>query len=127
MVEIGIKGLAETEVVFENTAAAVGSGALEVFSTPSMIALMEKAALESVQPHLEEGLGTVGIRLEVSHLAATPLGMKVRAESELIEINKRMLIFKVAAYCGDKLIGEGIHKRSIVTNESFLAKINAGI
>jgi len=53
--------------------------------------------------------------------------MKVRAESELIEINKRMLIFKVAAYCGDKLIGEGIHKRSIVTNESFLAKINAGI
>ena len=126
MVEVGIKGLAETEVVFENTAAAVGSGALEVFSTPSMIALMEKAALESVQPHLEEGLGTVGIRLEVSHLAATPLGMIVRAESELVEINKRMLTFKVAAYCGDKLIGEGIHKRSIVTNESFLAKIGAG-
>ena len=124
MIELGIKGLAETEVVYGNTAAAVGSGALEVFSTPSMIALMEKAALESMLPHLEEGQGTVGIRLEVSHLVATPIGEKVRAESELIAVDKRMLTFKVTAYGGDKLIGEGIHKRSIVNNERFLAKLN---
>ena len=123
--EVGIKGYAETTVVFENTAAAVGSGALEVFSTPSMIALMEKAAMDAVNPCLEEGQGTVGIRLEVSHLAATPLGMTVRAEAELVEIEKRMLTFKVSAYAGEELIGEGLHRRAIVLNERFMEKTMA--
>lgn len=118
----GLKGSAQTEVVFENTAAAVGSGALEVFATPSMIALMEKAALESVQPFLEEGQGTVGTELNVSHLAATPVGMTVRAESELTEIDGRMLRFKVEAWAGEELIGRGTHQRCIVFNERFLAK-----
>ena len=118
----GLKGSAQTEVVFENTAAAVGSGALEVFATPSMIALMEKAALESVQPFLEEGQGTVGTELNVSHLAATPIGMTVRAESELTEIDGRMLRFKVEAWAGEELIGRGTHQRFIVFNERFLAK-----
>ncbi len=118
----GLKGSAQTEVVFENTAAAVGSGALEVFATPSMIALMEKAALESVQPFLEEGQGTVGTELNVSHLAATPVGMTVRAESELTEIDGRMLRFKVEAWAGEELIGRGTHQRCVVFNERFLAK-----
>ena len=120
--EIGIKGFAETLVCAENTAAAVGSGALEVFSTPSMIALMEKAAMDTVSPYLEEGQGTVGIKLDVSHLAASPIGMAVRAEAELIGIEKRTLTFKVSAYAGEELIGEGTHQRAVILNERFMEK-----
>lgn len=120
--KLGIKGSTQVQVVFENTAAAVGSGAMEVFSTPSMIALMEKAALESVMPYLDEGQTTVGVRLEVSHLAATPMGMTVRAESELVAVEKRMLHFKVAAYAGDELVGEGTHIRCVVDAQRFMAK-----
>lgn len=123
--KIGLKGEAGVEVVFENTAAAVGSGALEVFGTPSMIALMEKAALQSVQPYLDEGQGTVGLHLDVAHLAATPVGMTVRAESELEKVEGRMLFFQVRAYAGDELIGEGRHQRCIVYNDRFLAKAMA--
>ena len=120
--EIGIKGFAETIVCAGNTAAAVGSGALEVFSTPSMIALMEKAAMDTVSPYLEDGQGTVGIKLDVSHLAASPVGMAVRAEAELIGIEKRTLTFKVSAFAGDELIGEGTHQRAVILNERFMEK-----
>ena len=120
--ELGMKGSAQVEVVFENTAAAVGSGALPVFATPSMIALMEKSALEAVQPYLDEGQGTVGIHLDVSHLAATPIGMTVRAEAELVEIDRKRLVFAVRAWAGDELIGEGKHERFIVDSERFKEK-----
>lgn len=120
--ELGIKGTAETVVVYENTAAAVGSGALEVFSTPSMIALMEKASRELVQPYLEEGQSTVGTRLEVSHVAASPIGARIHAESTLIEIDRRMLTFEVKAYADGELIGEGRHQRCIIYAERFMEK-----
>lgn len=120
--ELGIKGAAETAVVYENTAAAVGSGALEVFSTPSMIALMEKASRELVQPYLEEGQSTVGTRLEVSHVAASPIGAHIRAESTLVEIDRRMLTFEVKAYADGELIGEGRHQRCIIYAERFMEK-----
>ncbi len=123
--EPGIKGLCEVLVTEKNTAAALGSGELEVFSTPSMIALMEKTCLESVKPCLEEGQGTVGVRLEVSHLAATPMGMTVRAESELVSVEKRMLNFTVRAWAGEELIGEGSHQRCIVQNQRFMEKAMA--
>ena len=123
--ELGIKGLAELLTTHEHSASSAGSGALEVFSTPSMIALMEKAALDSVQPYLEEGHSTVGTRVEVSHLAASPIGMTVRAESELIEIDRKRLVFKVEAYAGDKLIGEGLHTRFIINAAKFMAKTEA--
>ncbi len=119
---IGLKGLAETLVTEENTAAAMGSGLLPVFATPAMLALMEKAAADSVQPYLPEGQGTVGTRLEVSHLAATPIGLSVRAESELIAIDRRKLRFSVRAWAGDELIGEGEHERFIIDNARFLEK-----
>lgn len=119
---IGLKGLAETLVIEENTAAAMGSGLLPVFATPAMLALMEKAAADSVQPYLPEGQGTVGTRLEVSHLAATPIGLSVRAESELIAIDRRKLRFSVRAWAGDELIGEGEHERFIIDNARFLEK-----
>lgn len=120
--ELGIKGAAETVVVYENTAAAVGSGALEVFSTPSMIALMEKASRELVQPYLEEGQSTVGTRLEVSHVAASPIGAHIRAESTLVEIDRRMLTFEVKAYADGELIGKGRHQRCIIYAERFMEK-----
>ena len=121
----GIKGSARTKVVFENTALAMGSGTLEVFATPAMIALMEKAAVNTVAPYLEEGQGTVGIKLDVSHVAATPVGMEVHAEAELIAIEKRTLTYKVSAYAGEELIGEGTHQRAIILNERFMEKAQA--
>lgn len=123
--ELGIKGRVETVVNESNTAKFVGSGSLEVFATPNMIGLMEQAAQLSVVPYLEEGQGTVGTKLEVSHDAATPLGMRVWAESELIETDRRRLVFCVKAYDECGLIGQGRHERFIIANEKFLAKVNA--
>ena len=119
---IGLKGQAETLVTEENTAAAMGSGLLPVFATPAMLALMEKAAADSVQPFLPEGQGTVGTRLSVSHLAATPIGLTVRAESELIAVDRRKLRFSVRAWAGNELIGEGEHERFVIDNARFLEK-----
>ena len=124
MLEAGIKGKQKVEVVYENTATAVGSGVLEVFATPCMIALMEKTACDSVLPYLEEGNGTVGTEVNIKHVAATPIGMTVRCESELVEVDGRKLVFKVAAYDDAGLIGEGMHERFIVNNEKFQAKAN---
>ena len=123
--EIGIKGQVETVVNENNTAKFAGSGSLDVFATPNMIGLMEQASQASVAPFLEEGQGTVGTKIEVSHDAATPLGMKVWAESELIEIDRRRLVFEVKAYDECGLIGQGRHERFIIQNEKFLAKVNA--
>ena len=125
MLEAGIKGTQEVKVTEENTALTMGSGTLKVFATPSMIALMEKTAWQSVAPNLEEGSGTVGTQLNVSHLSATPLGMTVRCESELTEVDGRKLVFKVAAYDNAGLIGEGTHERFIVKNEKFQAKADS--
>lgn len=119
---LGLKGQAETVVNEQNTAAAMGSGLLPVFATPAMLALMENAAAGSVQPYLEEGQGSVGTRLEVSHLAATPVGMTVRAESELTAVDRRRLSFTVRAWAGGELIGEGRHERFIIDNRRFLEK-----
>ncbi len=119
---LGLKGQAETTVTEQNTAAAMGSGLLPVFATPAMLALMEQAAAGSVQPFLSEGQGTVGTRLEVSHLAATPMGLTVRAESELIAVDRRKLRFAVRAWAGEELIGEGEHERFVIDNARFLEK-----
>ena len=121
----GIKGSSGCTVTLADTAKALGSGGLDVLSTPKLIALMENAALTAVRPYLEEGTETVGTRLEVSHLAATPVGMAVRAEAELIEIDRRRLIFSVKAWDEAELIGEGRHERFIVQTEKFLAKCSA--
>ena len=106
----------------ENLASKVGSGSLEVFATPEMIMLMEKAACSCISDYLEYNETTVGTELNVRHISATPKGMKVCAEAELTEINGRELIFSVKAYdeCGD--IGEGVHKRFVVDTEKFISK-----
>ena len=135
--EIGIKGHAEVTVDKTNVASSVGSGLLDVFSTPSMIALMEKACKESVVSYLEQGQGTVGIRLEVDHLAAVPIGLevdhlaavpigeKVWVDSELIAVDKRVLTFATTAWSRKEKIGEGIHKRCIIFDDRFLEKMRA--
>ena len=126
---IGLKGRAETVVTDQNTAAAAGSGLVPVFATPWMVALMEHAAVGATAGCLSEGESTVGTRLDITHDAATPIGMKVWADAvvtavdgKLTEINGKALTFSVAAYDESGLIGKGVHGRFIIAVDRFLAK-----
>lgn len=122
MLQLGIKGKQELLVTDKDTAKAVGSGGLNVFATPAMIALAEKTALQSILEYLSEGESTVGTKLDISHIAATPVGMKVSCETELIEIDRRKLVFSVNVYDEAEKIGEGTHERFIVNDEKFMTK-----
>lgn len=121
--QIGIKNKEEKIVTENDTASALGSGAANVFSTPMMIALMEAAALKSVKKILPEGHNTVGISVNIKHLSATAVGKKVWAESELIEVDRKRLVFKVEAFDEDKKIGEGIHERFIIDESKFMGNL----
>ena len=125
MQKLTIGGTFTSELVVEekHTAAAFGSGNLLVFSTPMMIGLMENAALNCAALGLEEGFSTVGTYLDVKHLAATPLGQKVTAIAELIEIDHKKLTFKVVAFDPIEKIGEGIHGRYIIDSKKFLERV----
>ncbi|HJD22478.1 MAG TPA: thioesterase family protein [Candidatus Gemmiger faecigallinarum] len=125
MLTTGIRGRASCPVTAQNTAAAVGSGALEVFATPVLAALVEEAAWKSVQPGLEPGCGTVGTALRLNHTAATPVGGTVIAECELVEIDRRRLVFRFTVRDGAGPVADGEHERFIVRSESFLAKARA--
>ena len=125
MMTIGLKGHLEQTVTEEVTADRIGSGLVKVFATPMMIALIEQTCNESVVPFLEEGQGTVGTHVDVSHCAATPVGMRVWCDSELVEIDRRRLVFAVKAYDECGLIGEGRHERFIIDSAKFQAKIDA--
>jgi len=121
----GLKAEKTDTVTEKNLASSLGSGGLEVFATPAMIALMESAALSAVDPLLPPGWSTVGTELSVKHFSATPLGMKVSARAELLNIDGRALSFKVEAFDDAGKIGEGLHSRFIVENEKFLAKVKS--
>lgn len=121
----GLTGRAETVVTDANTAAAVGSGLVPVFATPHMIALMEGAAVNAVLPCLSEDEGTVGTHLNVSHSAATPIGMKVWAEATLTAVEGKKFTFEVAAFDEHGEIGRGTHERFLIKPEKFLAKVQA--
>ncbi len=125
MISPGIKGHSETVVSENNTALAAGSGTLKVFATPFMVALMENAAQESIAPYLDEGQSSVGTLLNISHSAATPVGMKVWAESEVTAVDGKKIVFSVTAFdeCGQ--IGSGVHERFIISAERFLEKCYA--
>ena len=123
--DIGIKGYKEITVTKELTAISLGSGDLEVYATPAMIALMEETASESVKPGLEVGQGSVGTYIAIKHLAATPIGMRVRCESELVEVDGRRLVFNITAYDEKDKIGEGTHERFIISNDKFQSKVNS--
>ena len=122
MLTVGISNEITKTVTKETTAAALGSGLLEVYATPAMVALMEETCLRSVQEELEEGCGTVGTGLTIHHISATPVGMKVRCASKLVEVDGRKLVFDVQAFDEAGLIGQGTHERFIIENEKFFQK-----
>lgn len=120
----GMLGHVETIVSEKNTAMAFASGGVEVFATPMMIGMMEKASLSAVDSFLPEGYATVGTQVNVSHISATPLGMKVWAKAELIKFKGKALTFKVEAFDEVEKIGEGTHDRFIISLEKFIEKTN---
>ncbi len=122
MLSPGIRGEKTVEVTESNTAEALGSGTLKVFATPAMIALIEATASESVAPHLEEGSSTVGTHLDVAHSAATPVGMSATCVTELVEVDRRRLVFKVTVTDAVGEIGSGTHERFVVDNAKFMSK-----
>ena len=122
MLEIGIKGTGEMTVLPEHTASHIGSGTVQVLATPMMIALMEKTCRVSVKPYLEDGQETVGTLVNVSHDSATPVGMTVRCESEVIDIDRRRITFRVAVYDDAGLVGKGVHERFVIDEKKFAEK-----
>ncbi len=125
MVQIGIRGHAETIVTEDLLAKNVGSGSVKVYATPMMISLIEKAAVLSVVPYLEDGQDSVGTLINITHCSATPAGMRVWADTELVEIDRRRLVFKVSAHDERGLIGEGLHERFIIDKAAFQAKADS--
>ena len=119
---VGLRGHFESVVTETNTAAAVGSGSLPVFATPMMVALMEGAAVNALEGYLAEGESSVGTHMDISHDSATPVGIKVWAEAELIAVEGRSLTFAVSAFDGAGPIGKGSHVRFLIQNEKFMAK-----
>ncbi|MCI6836335.1 MAG: thioesterase family protein [Clostridiales bacterium] len=118
----GITGKKELTVTEAYTARSLNSGALPVLGTPMLVALMEGCAHESVLPCLEKGQGTVGTGLDIQHLAPTPVGGHVRAESLLVKVEGRLLTFEVRAYDEAGLIGQGTHTRCIISEDRFMQK-----
>lgn len=119
-ITVGLKGTAETEVEREDTALEVGSGSLLVYATPCMVALMEGAACNALEGYIAEDQTTVGTELNISHVSATPVGMEVRAEAEVIAVEGKMITFQISAFDEAGKIGEGTHKRVIISTQKFL-------
>lgn len=122
-IKVGLNSVIETTVQEKDSAANYVNGFIDVLSTPSLIGLLECAAKNAVDLHLPTGYSTVGIRVDVKHLAATPIGMKVKAMAELIEIDGKRLVFKIEAYDEKEKIMEGIHERFIVDVEKFMQRV----
>ena len=123
MLEVGLKYQSRVVVSEHNTALKLGSGDMEVFATPAMIALMENAAMNAVASHLDVGATTVGTMMKSSHIKASALGANIVAEAELVAIDGRRLCFSVKAWDDRGVIGEGEHERFIVDRERFLSKL----
>lgn len=124
MITTGIKGTCSVVADESNSAKKMGSGTLDVFATPAMTALMEKTAWQSIAPYLEQGQGSVGTRLDITHDAPTPLGMTVTCQSELVKVDGRRLVFEVTASDNKEIIGRGMHERFIIDDKKFLTKAN---
>lgn len=124
-ITVGMKGEVSTLVEREDTAAEVGSGSLLVYATPCMVALMEGAACEAIGSALGEDQSSVGIALDIAHLSATPVGLEVRAEAEVTAVEGKIITFSLTAYDEAGKIGEGTHKRCLVSSQKFLDKAYA--
>lgn len=123
MVEVGLKHTSELTVTDAVTAVRMGSGDMPVLATPAMMALMENAAMLAVADELPEGSTTVGGHIASSHLRPSKIGDVVRAVAEVTKVDGRKIEFKVSAYSGDILLGEGTHLRFVVDRERFMSKI----
>ena len=122
-ITVGMKGEVGTTAEREDTAKEVGSGDLLVYATPCMVALMEGAACEAIAMALPEGKTSVGTALDISHISATPVGLEVRAEAEVTAVEGNTVVFQVTAYDETGKIGEGTHKRAVVSSQRFLEKV----
>ena len=120
MIEKGLKYTSELTVTDAVTAMAIGSGDMPVLATPMMMALMENAAMLAVKEELPEGSTTVGGHIESSHLKPSKVGDVVRATAEVTKVDGKKIEFKISAYSGDILLGEGTHLRFVVDKERFL-------
>lgn len=124
-IAVGVKGQTTNLVEREDTAYEVGSGSLLVYATPCMVALMEGAACEAIAAELPEEKTSVGVELNISHLAATPVGLEVTATAEVTAVEGNIITFRLEAFDEKGKIGEGTHKRAIVTSQRFLDKVYA--
>jgi predicted thioesterase len=122
---VGMTGEKNEIVSSDNTAIKYGSGSVSVYATPAMIGLMEGAAVNAIDSHLPEGMSTVGVDLKIRHIAATPVGLAVRALAELIEIDGKRLVFSVKAFDEKEQIGSGTHERYVISIQRFIEKAEA--
>ena len=125
MIEIGLRHTSELIVTEAVTAIEVGSGDMPVLATPMMMALMENAAMLAVSEHLPEGCTTVGGHIESTHLRPSRIGDVITAVAEVTKVEGKKIFFKVAAYCGENLLGEDTHLRFIVDRKRFMEKLNS--
>ena len=123
MIVSGKSATVTTTVADRNTAKAVGSGSLDVFATPMMIALMEQAACECIASSLEPGQTSVGTQINVAHTAATPLGATISATAKITSVDGRKISFMVTAHDGVNEIGNGTHERFVIDAERFMNKL----
>ena len=121
----GIIGKATVSVTPDNTAEKFGNPGAVVFATPMLVALMEQAAINALAPYLAEDQGSVGTKVEIAHLAATPVGMSVQAIATLEEIAGKKMVFAVEAFDDREQIGKGRHERYIISTAAFLEKVAA--
>ncbi len=122
-ITVGLKAERVEQVTPEQTAEVVGSGSLPVFATPCLVRLMEQTACECIAPALQEGETTVGTKVDIRHVKATPCGMGLRCCCELVEVEGRRLVFSLQAHDDQGLIGEGLHERVLVSAEKFMKKV----
>ena len=122
-IKVGLKAEVSTVVEREDTALEVGSGSLLVYATPCMVALMEGAACEAIADCLSDTKTSVGTELNIKHLSATPVGLEVRAEAEVTAVEGNTITFQVTAYDEAGKIGEGTHKRVVISTQKFLDKV----
>lgn len=121
----GIHAELDISVSDAETATAYGSGLVPVYATPALVGLMESAAVKALEGRLPGGQTTVGVRIDVRHLAATPVGMRVRARAELVEVQERKLIFRIEAWDEVEQVGQATHERFIIDQEKFVGRANA--
>ena len=122
-IKVGISGTSTTKVCKENCASAMGSGALDVFATPSVVAYMEMAACKADNGFLEDGLSTVGTKVDIAHIKASPIGETIEATATVKEVDGRRLVFEVSARDSKGEIANGTHERFIIKVDKFLAKL----